>query len=145
MKARTGQVLCLLGIALLFAAGIAYAAIRPLTITLTPPTTYTDNSPIAAGDITGYSIVCTFTPTGGAAEACTLANATIPAGVTTSSNSITYPDVGGQMCLALITVTALHGVSETSSSSCRALPAVSNPGKRPRPVQGLTIIVGPAP
>lgn len=117
------RLLLLASLALLTTA--ALAATGSSLITFTRPSTWSDGSPLAATDITGYQVDCTFTPTGGAATACATAN--LPGGsVSSGTVTITYPVAGGVACFRLKTLTALvPGDGFSTSQACRTFARVT--------------------
>lgn len=106
-------------------SGVASAATGSAAISLTRPTTYVDGSTLPSSAITGYSVGCTFTPTGGTAAACTLSTTTLPGGTSTGGTvSITYPAVGGTACFTLKTMTATNMSDGSQPPVCKDLPGV---------------------
>lgn len=117
--------LAAMGVLLLALVAPAFAATGTATITFTRPTKWSDGSTLAASEITGYQVECTFTPTGGTATSCTAAN--LPGGNSSSGQvTITYPAVGGIGCFRLKTLTAQTS-SDTFSQppACKAFPPIT--------------------
>lgn len=79
-----------------------FAATGSSTVSWARPTTYTDNSPLAAAAISGNKILCTFTPTGGTAVPCTLSANTAPGAAQSFTATLTYPASGGAACFQVI-------------------------------------------
>ncbi len=97
-------------------------------VTYTRPLTYTDNSPLAATDISGYVVTCQFTPTGAsAAAACAnFAGGSVGA-VLTASTSFTIPGSGGKACFAVAaTAGGVTGpASAVTAASCKVFDALA--------------------
>jgi hypothetical protein len=114
-------------LSLLPLSAIAQAATGALS--LTPPTQYTDGSPMPASAITGYDVQCTtWTPTGGAAVSCTqFPNVLLPGTATGGTLAGTIPATGGKACFHLRTKTA-PADSAWSNDACKTFaPLVPNP------------------
>lgn len=134
MKFRSVMVLALVAL-----AEISAAATKPVGITFTRPTQWSDGSPLAASDITGYQVECQFTATGAtAATPCTLTGSPLPGGTSqTGSVTLTYPPVGGEACFVLRTVATGGLLSEGSAPPhCKTLPAL-----RPADPSNVTITI----
>lgn len=106
--------------------GVASAATGSTALNYTRPTTYVDGSTLPSSAITGYTVGCTFTPTGGTATACTLNTTTLPGGTSTSGSvTITYPAAGGTACFTLRTNTATATSPGSQPAACKDLPALA--------------------
>lgn len=115
--------LCLL---LAVLPSLVLAATGTSALSYTRPTTRVDGSTLAASEITGYAVDCTFTPTGGTATACTLSTTTLPGGTSASGSvTITYPAVGGVACFKLRTLTGSLSSPGSQPAACKDLPAVA--------------------
>jgi len=103
----------------------AHAATGASTVSWVRPVTYTDGSALAASELTGYDVQCTFRPTGGSTAACAgLSPATLAGGLTTAQVTITYPgNTGGRVCFRLVAKTATAS-SDPSNEACKDLPAL---------------------
>jgi len=117
----------LLLLAFLPLAAVAQSATG--TLTFTPPTQYTDGSPLPASAITGYEVECSkWTPTGGVAGTCTQFPAsTLAAGATGGTLTGTIPAAGGTACWHMRTKSA-PGPGPWSADACKAFaPLLPNP------------------
>lgn len=105
----------------------AHAASAPSTVNWVRPSTYTDNSVLPVAAISGNKILCTFTPTGGAAAPCTLAASTTTGAAQTFTTTLTYPAIGGRVCFQVVATAG--GVdsapSAQTASSCADVPALT--------------------
>ncbi len=108
-------------------AAIAQAATGVLSFT--PPTQYSDGSPLPAAAITGYDVQCSkWTPTGGVAATCTqFPAATLAGNATGGTLTGTVPATGGAACFQVRTKTA-SGAGAWSAEACKTFaPLVPNP------------------
>lgn len=116
----------------------AHAATGSVAISFTPPSAYTDGTPLPAASINSYQITCLFTPTGGVAGACGLNTVALPGGSSTGGVvSITYPAIGGQACFSLRTVAGVIS-SAASTPVCKTFAAVD---LTPNPPSNVTVTV----
>jgi hypothetical protein len=112
-------------LAILPVAAFAQSAI----LTFTPPTQYTDGSPLPASAITGYEAQCSkWTPTGGVAGTCTQFPAsTLAAGTTGGTLTGTIPAAGGTACWQMRTKSA-PGPGPWGAEACKTFaPLLPNP------------------
>ncbi len=99
------------------------------TLSFTVPTQYTNGQAMPASAITGYDVQCSkWTPTGGAAGACSQFPAIVLAAAATGGVITgTVPATGGAACFQIRTKTA-SAVSAWSLESCKTFaPLVPNP------------------
>lgn len=97
----------------------AFAATGTASLTFTRPSTYIDGSALAASDITGYAVECTFTPTGGVVAPCTMTGATLPGTAQSGAVTLTYPAKGGQACFVLKTLVGSTSSAGTQPPACK--------------------------
>lgn len=125
---------------LLAMAQPAHAATGTSQVGWVNPTARTDGSPMAASEITGYSFLCTFTPTSSPSVPCSgLTPLTITTGPqTTVSTTMTYPASGGTACYQVIVKTAGADAdaSDITPLSCKTFAAV-----KPNKATAVTITV----
>lgn len=107
----------------------ADAATGSGAIAFTRASQYTDGSTLAAADITGYSVGCTFTPTGGTSAACTAFTGSPLAGGSNQAGTVTLsvPASGGQACFTLKTLTA-SASSAGTAPFCKTFADTRVPG-----------------
>jgi hypothetical protein len=131
MKTRS-LLLVAFTVALALSGRLVHAATGSSNTTWANPTTYTDGSPLAASEITGYSFMCTFTPAGGTAAPCGgFSPTSVNAGAqTTVTSTFTYPAIGGVACFQVAAkVGAMVGdYSDITPASCKPFAALK-PGK----------------
>ncbi len=96
------------------------------TLTYTPPTTYTDGSPLAASAITGYEFRCGAGTTAG----ITCTPLSLPGTATGGTMAITGPATGFTACVEGRTLVALGPGPWSSPPACKTYAAVppSAPG-----------------
>lgn len=130
-------------VALLFllAAVSSFAGTGTAAFAWTRPTTYTDGSALPASAISRYDVLCTFTPTGGTASACTLNPSTFAGTASSGSLALTYPATGGRACFRL-TVSTATGVSDPSNEACVDF-AAAKPSAPANLTVTITIAVNP--
>lgn len=120
--------------------GIAQAATGVAQVTWTNPTTYTDGSPLATAEITGYNVTCTFRVTGTTSTVpCGgFSPATLTGSLTSTQTTLTYPAAGGEACFTLVVKVgaALSDPSDTTAASCKTFAAL-----RPSKATGVTVVV----
>jgi hypothetical protein len=128
----------ILGLLLVSLLGsFAHAATGSSSVTWTRATTYVDGSALPSSAITGHKIVCTFTPTTGAAVPCTL-SATSASGTATSlTTTLTYPASGGQACFQTVTTAGIDSdPSPVTAGSCKTFAPL-----QPSPPSNVTVTV----
>jgi hypothetical protein len=119
--------------------GIATAATGVATISFTAPTTYANGAPLAAADIAGYNIDCTFEKPDTTVAPCALNPITIPP-ASPGTVSITVPDVGGKACFQLRTVLKNNATSDMSAPpACKTFAAT--PPANPSAPKNVTVVV----
>jgi hypothetical protein len=113
------------GLIIALSIGTAFAATAPSSVSWTRPVTYSDNSPLPLAAITGNKILCTFTPTGGAAAPCVLAASTTTGAAQTFTTTLTYPSAGGKACFQVIATAGVDSDPSTlTADSCATVPAL---------------------
>lgn len=118
----------------------ARAATGLTDISYTRATQYTDDSALAPADITGHGIVCTFTPTGGTTAPCVFAPTSFGGAAVSGRVTLTYPPVGGRVCIQVKTLTATteSAPSPITAQSCKDLAAAP---RTPRAPTDVTVTV----
>lgn len=117
-------------------AGMAHAATGNATVTWTNPVTYTDGSALASSAISGSKLVCTFTPTTGAATACALSASSVSGNAQTITTALTYPAIGGSACFSVITTAGGVDSAPSVTPACKTFTPL-----QPNPPTGVTVTV----
>jgi hypothetical protein len=139
MKRLTSLLIGLLGF---FVAPLAHAATVSVAVSYSRPTTYENGSALPPGAIASYGIGCTFTPVNGSAAPCASMSTGIFAGTATSGSfSFVAPDVGGRLCVQLVTRTAAGIEGSPSALTSNSCKDVVVPPQIPNAPGSVTIVV----
>ena len=118
---------------------VAHAQNGVAVFSWVPPTQYTDNTPIPAGDLTGYVITatrCAGTAPNYTMGTSTMGTTTVSGGTLTTytKSDLTIDGAGQVHCFTMHAVSATHGISAESAVVYKAIVA---PGTTP-PVTSAT-------